>query len=77
MDDIISEFEKDQSHRVLASISDFKGKKRIDIRVWYKDDSDEELKPSKQGVNLPVERFKDLKKLMTDLENALKEKKLL
>ncbi len=57
-------------------ISDYGGKKRIDIRIWYKDD-DDELKPSKQGISLPIERFKDLKKLITDLEDALKEKKLL
>lgn len=77
MADIISQFEKSERRRVLASISDYGGKKRIDIRIWYKDDNDDELKPSRQGISLPIERFKDLKKLMTDLEDALKEKKLL
>lgn len=76
MADIISGFDKNEKLKILASISDYRGKKRIDIRIWYKDDNDE-LKPSRQGISLPIERFGDLKKLMADLENALKENKLL
>lgn len=76
MADIVFEFEKNPRNTIRASTSDYRGQKRIDVRMWYKDEQGE-LKPSKQGISLPIEMFGSLKKLILDLEQALLEKKLI
>jgi len=42
----------------FISVSEFRGKKLVDIREWYGDDDN--LKPGKKGISLSKEQFEKL-----------------
>ncbi len=58
---IVSEFKKNDSEKIRCEISDFKGKKYVNLRVMYLDDNDNWLY-SPKGLTLPVDLMDDLKK---------------
>ena len=47
--EIISKFEKNSKEEVRVSVDEFRGRKLINIRVYYKDPTGEWL-PGKQGL---------------------------
>lgn len=51
---------KNGRERVEVSISEFKGRKFLDIRNYYYDSDTEEWKPTQKGVNVPVEMAHEL-----------------
>ncbi len=72
----VYQFEKNRTQSVVASVSEYRGSKRIDIRIWFRDD-DDKLQPTRQGVSVPVERFHEVKKMVLALEEYLTEKGIL
>jgi hypothetical protein len=59
MHQIIHEFQKNAAEIVRFSLTEFKGHRLIDIRVFFEVD-DEEWKPTKKGVSLAVDLVDDL-----------------
>jgi hypothetical protein len=57
-------FSKNSLEEVRASLTEYKGKQYIDLRVFYKAD-DEEFRPTKKGLTLALE-------LIPELEEAVK-----
>jgi hypothetical protein len=57
--ELVAAFEKNSKDEVRVSIDDFHGRKLINVRVFYKDERGE-WKPGRQGIALPVERYRDL-----------------
>lgn len=51
---------KNGRERVEVSISEFKGRKFLDIRNYYYDSDTKEWKPTQKGVNVPVEMAHEL-----------------
>lgn len=47
--------------RIVLKLSDFRGKKYLDIRKWYEDDEGE-WKPTRKGLTLPLENVPELVK---------------
>ena len=43
---------------IFVSVSEFRGKNRIDIRKWYTDKTGD-LKPTQKGINLSIEEWED------------------
>ena len=66
-DKIIKEIPKNKSEVILISEKEFRGNDYIDIRVFYRDDS-EELKPTKKGVMVKKDLLKDLKEAINSIE---------
>jgi hypothetical protein len=60
---LVHSFMKNALEEVRVSVSTFKGKKYVDIRVYYQDDSGE-FKPSKKGIAISPE-------LLPELENSI------
>ncbi|MCZ6875177.1 MAG: transcriptional coactivator p15/PC4 family protein [bacterium] len=48
MDDVIAQFEKNATEVVRVSLTEFRGHKLIDLRVYYSDDEGQ-FKPTKKG----------------------------
>jgi hypothetical protein len=48
---ILAEIEKNPMEKIMISISEFKKKKYVDVRVYFMDD-DMEWKPTKKGVTI-------------------------
>ena len=62
--------QKSKTEQVRLSVSEFKGKKYIDIRTYFEAD-DGEYKPTKKGVTLSVDLYSELKEGIESLGSIL------
>jgi hypothetical protein len=53
-----------------VSVSEFRGKKYVNIREYYNDASGD-LKPGRKGIALNEEQWKNLKRHIDDIDNDL------
>jgi hypothetical protein len=60
---LVHSFMKNALEEIRVSVSTYKGKKYVDLRVYYQDDNGE-YKPSKKGIAVSPE-------LLPELENAI------
>ncbi|RLA94900.1 MAG: hypothetical protein DRG25_01510 [Deltaproteobacteria bacterium] len=75
MSELIASFEKNSLEEVRISLTEFKGKELIDLRVYYQPENGEEKRPTKKGITISPEKFPELKKAILALEKALQKKK--
>ncbi len=76
MDEVITQFEKNATEVVRVSLTEFRGHKLIDLRVYYSDDEGQ-YRPTKKGVSLSVSLYTDFKRAMHVLEKTLLDQKLI
>jgi len=69
---IVHSFPKNPLEEVRSSVTYFKGKQYVDIRIYYKGD-DEEYHPSKKGLTLSVDLFPELEIGLQKLKEALED----
>jgi hypothetical protein len=50
------------TQRLIFSISNFRGRKYIDIRTWFQEQSGA-WKPTKKGVHFSTDKFQDFEKI--------------
>ena len=74
MSEVIASFEKNSFEEVRISLTNFKGKDLIDLRVYYRPDDGEEMRPTKKGITISLEKFSELKNAILALEKALPKK---
>jgi hypothetical protein len=72
----IVQFEKNSKEEVRVSIDDFRGRKIINFRVYYRSDAGQWL-PGKQGLALAVDRYRDLADAVLKLGEELQAQGLL
>ncbi len=66
MTGLVTTIEKNKTEEIRISLSEYKGTKFIDIRLfWLK--SDDEILPTRKGISLDIEK---LDELISGLENA-------
>lgn len=73
MSEFIAEMEKGWNEKIVFGLSEFKGKKYADLRIYFEDDEGE-WKPTKKGVTVSLERFWEFKENLQKLEEYLLEK---
>ena len=76
MDELIEQFEKNATEVVRVSLTEYRGRKLVDVRVYYAD-NEGQYRPTKKGVSLSVDVYPDFKRAMRALENILLERDLL
>ena len=76
MDELIEQFEKNATEVVRVSLTEYRGRKLVDIRVYYSD-NEGQYRPTKKGVSLSVDVYPDFKRAMLALEKVLLERDLL
>ena len=77
MSEVISQISKNAREVVLLSLSEFKGRKLIDIRVHVPGDQEGDWVPTRKGVSLAVSLYPAFKQGLAQLEQALIQKGLL
>lgn len=50
------------TQKLIFSISNFRGRKYIDIRTWFQDQGGD-WKPTKKGIHFSTDKFQDFEKL--------------
>lgn len=75
MAQVIGEIQKNTLEVIRATIGEYKDKPRIDIRVYYQPDADpDNWIPTKKGINLSLDNWKDFKDLVERIDQAIKSK---
>jgi Transcriptional Coactivator p15 (PC4) len=77
MSEVISQISKNAREVVFLSLSEFKGRKLIDIRVHVPGDQEGDWVPTRKGVSLAVSLYPAFKQGLAQLEQALIQKGLL
>ncbi len=57
---IIKDIDKGKGEIIRVEISEFKGKKLLNLRVWYTD-TNGEYKPTQKGIAIPPELYEQVK----------------
>ena len=70
MNKVVNTFSKNTQEEVRTQITEYKGYKLIDIRVWYVKEGEDPL-PTKKGLTLNVELYPELRKAIYDLGDVL------
>ena len=60
MGQVIGEMQKNALEKIVATLAEYEGKQRVDIRVYYKDDNQEWI-PTEKGINLGLNSWKEKK----------------
>lgn len=76
MDELIEQFEKNATEVVRVSLTEYRGRKLVDVRVYYSD-SEGQYRPTKKGVSLSVDVYPDFKRALLALEKILLERDLI
>lgn len=71
MSEVISQISKNAREVVFLSLSEFKGRKLIDIRVHVPGDQEGDWVPTRKGVSLSVSLYPAFKQGLAELEKAL------
>ena len=69
--EVVAKFEKNSREEVWVSLDDFRGRKIINIRVFYRSESGEWM-PGKQGLAVGVDRYRDLAEAVLKLGEKLR-----
>ena len=76
MDELIAQFEKNATEVVRVSLTEYRGRKLVDVRVYYTDDEGQ-YRPTKKGVSLSLDVYPDFKRALVALDKILLERELL
>jgi hypothetical protein len=52
--DVIKKLKKNSSEEIWITVTDYKERELIDLRVYYRAIDDMEMRPTKRGVSLPL-----------------------
>lgn len=69
---VVYTFPKNPLEEVRASITVFKGKQYVDLRIYYKGD-DGEYRPSKKGLTVSLDLFSELEQAVKKLSEVVGE----
>ncbi|MCH7803011.1 MAG: transcriptional coactivator p15/PC4 family protein [Acidobacteria bacterium] len=70
MSEPVAEMEKGPNEKIFFSLSEYKGKKYADIRVYFEND-ESEWKPTRKGLTISLDRFAEFKEHVGTLEKFL------
>ena len=73
--DMIASFQKNSQEEFRFSITTFKGREYADIRIFYEKDGD--YFPSKKGITVALDTWKEFREAVEKLEGALEERDLI
>jgi len=77
MSEILHQFTKNATEEVRASLTEYKGHKLIDLRIYYDPEDGGDRRPTKKGITIDVSLYPELKKAMLKIEKELINKELI
>ena len=72
---LIASFQKNSQEEFRFSVTNFKGHEYADIRIFYEKDGD--FFPSKKGITVSLDTWKEFKECIEKLETELQSRDLL
>lgn len=62
----VFEFERNETEKVMVSMSKFRGNLLADLRIFFVNE-DNEWRPTKKGVSIPADKLSELKEAVNKL----------
>ena len=56
------QFQRKENELVCLRLKEYKRRKYIDLRIFYKPEDDDQMRPTKKGITLAIELLPQLKK---------------
>ena len=75
--EVLHQFAKNATEEVRVSLTEYKGHKLIDLRIYYEPEDSGERRPTKKGITIDVGLYPELKKALIKIERELISRKLL
>lgn len=72
---IIARFQKNSQEEFRFCAANFKGRKYVDIRIFYSKDGD--FLPSKKGITVSLDTWSDFRDSIKKLEGTLRDRDLI
>jgi hypothetical protein len=69
--EVVAKFEKNSREEIRVSLDDFRGRKIINIRVFYRSETGD-WAPGKQGLAVSADRYRDLAEAILKLGEKLR-----
>lgn len=69
-DQIVYEFQRNQDETVYFTLREYKQRKYIDLRVFFRPKDGGEMHPTKKGITLQLELLPELKKGVAACEKS-------
>ena len=70
-DQILYQFNRGNDEVVQFRFSEYKQRKYIDLRVFFRLKNEDELRPTKKGITVALDHFSELKKGIMTCEKKL------
>lgn len=67
-EELVGKFEKNSREEIQIKKVEKKGKKYLDIRVFWFDGNSDEFRPSQKGVTIPYENLQQFKDFISSIE---------
>ncbi len=71
MSEVISKVTKNAREVLFLSLSEFKGRRLLDIRVYVPGNDQGEFVPTRKGISLSVGLYPAFKKALAQVENTM------
>ena len=68
---IIKDIDKGGGEIIRVEVTEYKGAKYLNLRVWYADKETGEFKPTQKGIAIKPELYPLLKQAVLEAESAL------
>ncbi|MCB1327197.1 MAG: transcriptional coactivator p15/PC4 family protein [Spirochaetales bacterium] len=68
---VIRDIEKGGGEVIRVEISEYKGQKYLNLRVWFTDKQSGELRPTQKGVAIRPDQYQDLKAAVLEAESQM------
>ena len=66
---LVGKLEKNSREEIQVKIVEKKGKKYLDIRVFWFDSNSDEFRPSQKGVTVAYDSINDFKAIISSIRN--------
>ena len=70
---LLGVIERNPTEELHISINEYKGKKYVDLRIYYTNDEGDSWNPTKKGVTVPPEKIEEVKEALTKAQEELSE----
>lgn len=67
---VIGDIERNPTEVVRVSVSEYKGRKYVDLRIYFKN-AEGEWAPTKKGVTVPPDKVEEMLNLLKQAQAAL------
>lgn len=67
----LASIERNATEELQISINEYKGKKYVDMRIFYTTDEGDSWNPTKKGVTIAPDKIEDVKVALTKAQEEL------